>query len=95
MISRNARVKLQTRGAGAMRAVAAVRAFVSFNATLDGTRLRETPPFASDAMSSGVVLNTVMKGGDDLAAAHQPDILASLLSKMAHEWADCVHKLHA
>src|SRR6185295_5316791 len=38
----------------------------------------------------------VQKGGDDLAAAHQPDILAGLLSKPAHEWADCiVYKLHA
>jgi hypothetical protein len=38
----------------------------------------------------------VKKGGDDLAAAHQPDILARLLSKTAHEWADCLgHELHA
>ncbi len=38
----------------------------------------------------------VKKGGDELAAAHQPDILARLLSKTAHEWADCtVHELHA
>src|SRR5260370_36789242 len=38
----------------------------------------------------------VKKGGDELAAAHQPDILAGLLSKTAHEWADCtVHELHA
>src|SRR5438876_4859682 len=38
----------------------------------------------------------VKKGGDDLAAAHQPDILARLLSETAHEWADCtVHELHA
>src|SRR5205823_2415717 len=38
----------------------------------------------------------VKKGGDDLTTAHQPDILARLLAKMAHEWADCiVHELHA
>src|SRR6266849_2018945 len=37
----------------------------------------------------------VKKGSDELAAAHQPDILARLLSKTAHEWADCtVHELH-
>jgi hypothetical protein len=37
----------------------------------------------------------VKKRGDDLATAHQPDILARLLSKTAHEWADCiVHELH-
>src|SRR5712675_1877113 len=36
----------------------------------------------------------VKKRGDDLAAAHQPDILAGLLSKSRHEWADCiVHEL--
>ena len=38
----------------------------------------------------------VKKGGDQLAAAHQPDILARLLSKTAYERADCtVHELHA
>ena len=38
----------------------------------------------------------VKKRGDDLATAHQPDILARLLSKTAHEWADCiVYELHA
>src|SRR2546429_6128954 len=38
----------------------------------------------------------VKKRGDDLATAHQPDILARPLSKTAHEWADCiVHELHA
>src|SRR5712691_4820206 len=38
----------------------------------------------------------VKKRGDDLAATHQPDILARPLSKTAHEWADCiVHELHA
>src|SRR2546430_6289101 len=38
----------------------------------------------------------VKKGGDDLAAAHQPDVLARLLSKTAHEWTDgTVHELHA
>ena len=38
----------------------------------------------------------VKKGGDELAAAHQPDILARLLSKTAHECSDCtVHELHA
>src|SRR2546430_5379003 len=38
----------------------------------------------------------VKKRGDDLATAHQPDILARLLSKTAHEWADCsVDELHA
>lgn len=42
-----------------MRAVAAVRAFVSFKATLDGTRKRETPPLASDAVASGMGLNAV------------------------------------
>ena len=42
-----------------MRAVAAVRPFVSFNATLDGTRMRETLPFAFGAASSDVVLNAV------------------------------------
>jgi len=36
------------------------------------------------------------KGGYELAPAHQPDILARLLSKTAHEWADfTVHELHA
>src|SRR6266513_4938542 len=38
----------------------------------------------------------VKKRGDDLATAHQPDIPARLLSKTAHEWADCiVHELDA
>src|SRR5437660_7974980 len=38
----------------------------------------------------------VKKRGDDLATAHQPDILARLLSKTAHEWPDCIlHELHA
>ena len=38
----------------------------------------------------------VQKGGDEFAAAHQPDILARLLSKTAYERADCaVHELHA
>src|SRR5437764_14449251 len=38
----------------------------------------------------------VKKRGDDLATAHKPDILASLLSKTTHEWADrIVHELHA
>src|SRR2546422_9114058 len=38
----------------------------------------------------------VKKRGDDLATAHQPDILARVLSKTAQEWADCiVHELHA
>jgi hypothetical protein len=38
----------------------------------------------------------VKKGGDDLAAAHQPDILARLLSETAHEWADgIVHELNS
>src|SRR5438034_1867812 len=38
----------------------------------------------------------VKKRGNDLATAHQPDILARLLSKTAHEWANCtVHELHA
>ena len=37
----------------------------------------------------------VKKGGDELTSAHQPDIFARLLSKTAHEWADCtVHELH-
>src|SRR2546421_1411161 len=38
-VAANAREKLRTRKAGAMRALGAVRAFVSFNATLDGTRM--------------------------------------------------------
>ena len=38
----------------------------------------------------------VKKGGDELATAHQPDILAWLFSKTAHEWSDCtVHELDA
>ena len=38
----------------------------------------------------------VKKRGDELAAAHQPDVLARVLSKTAHEWPDCtVHELHA
>ena len=38
----------------------------------------------------------VKKGGDDLAAAHQPDILARLLSETAHKWADgIVHELNS
>src|SRR5262245_13386132 len=46
-----------------------------------------------DELVDGVL---VKKGGDELAAAHQPDILARMLSKTAYEWADCtVHELHA
>src|SRR5712672_24794 len=38
----------------------------------------------------------VEKGGDELAPTHQPDILARVLSKTAHEWADwTAHELHA
>jgi hypothetical protein len=38
----------------------------------------------------------VKKRADDLATAHQPDMLARLLSKTANKWADCiVHELHA
>src|SRR5438309_11481678 len=38
----------------------------------------------------------VKKRGDDLATAHQPDILACVLSKTIHERTDCiVHELHA
>ena len=38
----------------------------------------------------------IKKGGDEIAAAHQPDILASVLSKTARERADCpVHEFHA
>jgi hypothetical protein len=38
----------------------------------------------------------VKKGGDELAAPHQPDILARALSKTGHERADWpVHKFHA
>jgi hypothetical protein len=38
----------------------------------------------------------VEKGGDELAAAHQPYILARLLLKMAYELADSTaHELHA
>jgi hypothetical protein len=38
----------------------------------------------------------VKKGGDELAAAHQPDILARMLSKMPYEGPDfAVHELHA
>src|SRR2546430_6666158 len=38
----------------------------------------------------------VKKRGDDLATAHQPDILARPRSKAAHKWPDCVvHELHA
>jgi hypothetical protein len=48
---------------------------------------------ADDELVDRVV---VKKGGDQLAASHQPDILARLVSKTAHEWADCtVHELHA
>jgi len=37
----------------------------------------------------------VKKGGDDFTTAHQPDILARLFSKAAHDWANCaVHELH-
>src|SRR5437764_14483179 len=37
----------------------------------------------------------VKTGGDELAAAHQPDVLARLLSKTAYEWAGCpAHELH-
>src|SRR4051812_34327057 len=37
----------------------------------------------------------VKKRSDQLAPAHQPDILARFLAKTAHEWADCiVHELH-
>jgi hypothetical protein len=44
-----------------MRVVAAVRAFVSFNATLDCTERERTHAFASDAVVSGMVLNAVMQ----------------------------------
>jgi len=38
----------------------------------------------------------VKKRSDELATAHQPDILAWLFSKTTHEWSDCtVHELHA
>src|SRR5215510_3823066 len=38
----------------------------------------------------------VEKASDELAAAHQPDILARLFSKTAYEWADrTAHELHA
>src|SRR5438477_601832 len=38
----------------------------------------------------------VKKRGDDLAAPHQPDILARPRSKATHEWPDgIVHELHA
>ena len=38
----------------------------------------------------------VKKGGDEVAAAHQPDILAGLLSKTVYELSDCaVHEFHA
>lgn len=38
----------------------------------------------------------VEKRSNELAAAHQPDILARLLSKTAYEWTDCsVHELHS
>ena len=38
----------------------------------------------------------VKKGGDELAAAHQPDILARFLSKTPYEPADfTVHELHS
>ena len=38
----------------------------------------------------------VEKGGDEITAAHQPDVLARLLSKTLHEWADCIaHELDA
>src|SRR5947207_11218354 len=37
----------------------------------------------------------VEKRGDDLATAHQPDVLAGLFSQMAHQWADgIIHELH-
>src|SRR5258708_728293 len=37
----------------------------------------------------------VKKGGDELASAHQPDVLARLLSKTAYERADrTAHELH-
>jgi hypothetical protein len=37
----------------------------------------------------------VKKGGDEIAAAHLPDILARLLSETAHKWRDCTaHKFH-
>ena len=36
----------------------------------------------------------VKKPGDDLATAHQPDVLARPLSKAAHEWPDGIlHEL--
>src|SRR5689334_4210493 len=38
----------------------------------------------------------VKKRGDELAATHQPDVLAGLVSKPAYVWTDgAVHKLHA
>src|SRR5262245_58037099 len=117
---------------------------VSFNATVDGTRGRETLPFTRNAASSRMVLNAVMhlnqpifeslngaqlqghvavaprdqwnaipdehgdhtddelvdrllveKGGDESASAHQPDVLAGLLSQTAYEGADrTTHELH-
>ena len=48
---------------------------------------------ADDELVDGL---RVKKRSDDLAGAHQPDILTRLLSKTAHEWADCIiHELHA
>ena len=47
-------------------------------------------------MTNSSIALLVEKGGDDLAAAHQPDVLAGLLAKTAHEWADdIVDELHA
>jgi hypothetical protein len=38
----------------------------------------------------------VEEGGDEITAAHQPEVLPGLLSETAHEWADgAVHELHA
>ena len=36
----------------------------------------------------------VKKRGDDLATAHQPDILTRLPSKAAHEWPDEIGRAH-
>ena len=52
--------------------------------------------YRDDADDEFVDCALVEKGGDEVAAAHQPDVLAGLLSKAAHERADgLAHELDA
>jgi len=76
----------------------------AFNRVQLQGRVTVTPPYQWNSISDKhrhhgdhelVDRMFVKKRGDELAAAHQPNILARLLSKTAYEWTDLiVHKLH-